>query len=485
MKTREDNLTRSTIFLTICVLSVLLVHEVAGLMLESKTISTEGSIWYDEVDYVRPFGFRIADMMVDLLPPNFDDQWYSAAWQEALDDLAHASPNGEITHVQMRMFWTINTGLDSTAEDWIDPQLGSPDPGQAIIMENWKRWFFGHIDPDDAPLAYGPCAIERIQQKGFKYELCVSGGWHGGDPAKPPMFIWDEKESDYPDWMALGGGETFLDNYLNNVLLPVVNFVKDYMENGDVFMLSFEMVYPTADFTWSHNEKWTSIISAVRDEFRAAGKKIVLTIDNCGWYDDAGLGYNAVKLLNSSAPLPSEFQGISGASYLGELDFISVSHWLPLVLPSEIPANWSDADTPWVTDTWFNNLHFEKVGTGYGGIPGILGRDIIADYRALSTIMGKKIILNTGWENRHAFLSSSPRRTTITPDNQEQRVAWAAQLAALGDPRSNFTAWCAGQDFERYCRDKALQPTFIDASWRRSPAESAIIEGIQAILSEV
>jgi hypothetical protein len=295
------------------------------------------------------------------------------------------------------------------------------------------------------------------------------------------MFWWGGKESDYPEWMALGGGEKFLDNYLNNVLLPVANFAKDYLENGDIFMLSFEMNYPTSDFTWSHNEKWESMINAVRNVFRAAGKSIVLTIDHCGWYDDFGLGYSATKSLNPNAPITSASGGISGATYLGELDFISVSWWLPVILPGDVPSNWSDADIARVTDAWFNNKNNDKVGTGYSGIPAVRGRDTIADLRALSTVIGRRVLMNTGWVNRHGWLAWD-RSIPITADNAEQRVAWAAQLGAIGDPRSNFTVWCAGQDFERYCRDKAAQPTYIETSWRKAPAESAILQQIRSIL---
>jgi len=444
-----------------------------------------GHIFVPEKYYVKPFGIRSADMMADLLMPNFDDKWYATYWQEALDDLALASQNGEITHVQMRIWWSL-----ALSDDFINPILGSTDGGQSIIMqdENWKRWYFGYIAPGKSQLLYGPSAIDRIRQKGFKMELAISGAWgESGDLAKPGgskanIGGWGVKEADYPEWIAAGGGDIFLENYKNNVLVPVANFLKDYLEDGDIFCLSFEMSYPTADFTWNHNDKWLEIINEVRQIFRGAGKSIILTLDHCGWFDDFSLGYNAVKLLDPDAPLSSSNQGISGATYLRELDYISVSWWLPLILESDMRANWSDADVPWLTDAWFNNTNFDKVGTNYGGIPRVAGRDMIADLRALSQVMGKLVVMNTGWENRHGFLYTSPRRYSGSiPDNAEQRVAWAAQLAAILDPRSNFTSWCAGQDFERYCRDKAAQPDFIDTSWRNAPAQSAIIDWINAI----
>jgi len=365
--------------------------------------------------------------------------------------------------------------------DWNYPRLGSNDSGQSPIMEQWKRWYFGEGDP---PLAYGPCAAERIHQKGFKFEFCISAAWNPGQGTMAdvtPVFGWGAKESDYPQF----NGTLFLQNYMDNVLRPTAEFLANnatWFQNGDIFMLSFEMVYPTADFVWSHNAEWKSMISTVRNIFRAAGKIIVLTIDHSGWYDDFGLGYNSVKLLNSSAPILVEEQGISGASYLGELDFISLSWWLPVLLSGDVPERWADEDIPWVADAWFNNKNGFKVGTGYGGIPGEYGRDYIADIRAFSQVMGKKVLMNSGHENRHGWIAWD-RSIPITADSMEQRVAWAAQLAAIGDPRSNFTAWCAGQDFERYCRDKAAQPDYIETSWRNAPAQEAIIEGIRVITS--
>lgn len=466
---------KGAIPLTICLVSVLTIGTFSSALLSPLTIGSQGSIFIPEEDYVRPFGFRIADIMVDILLPNFDDRSYSSNWQAALDDLAATSPNDEITHVQLRIFWKIDPNNRST---WEHPTLGSNDPTQQAVMNNWKRWLFGAGTPS---LAYGPSAVQRIRQAGFKLELCMSVCWNPGVGTladATPVWDWGGREADYSF-----NGELFLDNYLNNVLLPVVNFVKDYFGNGDILMLGFEMVYPTADFAWSHNQKWISIIDTVRSTFRSAGKSVVLTIDHCGWFDDFGLGYNAVKLRNAQAPISSNKPGISGASYLGRLDFISVSWWLPLILSQEVPSTWNETDISWVSDAWFNNKNFFKVGTGYGGVPGVYGRDVIADFRALTVVMNKTMLLNTGWENCHGFLSTSPRRASSTVDNQEQRLAWKAQLAAIRDQRSNYTAWCAGQDFERYCRDKAAQPSSIDTSWRNAPAQEAIISDIRVITS--
>jgi len=493
------------------ILFALFLSPALSIVENQRTIANSGTIALREKDYVQPFGFRIADMMTDLLPPNFDFEPEANAWQAALNDLKAASPNGEITHVQLRIWWSLLIDeYGNTGDNFITPKLGSNDGKgnewgtQWSIMRRkmtstgnqipadpntpiWKRWYFGQ----GVPLAYGPSAVERIHDAGLKVELAVSGAWGEGPTglAKPGgdtcnIGGWDEKESSYPEWIAAGGGDQFIENYKNNVLLPVANFAKDYLQDGDIFSLSFEMVYPTADFTWSHNAKWNETINAVRDVFRAAGKRIVLTLDHCGWFDDTSLGYDAVKLQNPSAPLGSSNKGISGAKYLANLDFISFSNWLPLVLQSEMKTTWADTDVPWLVNHWFANPNFYKVGTGYGDVPAVIGRDIVADMRALSQVMGKLVLQNTGWESSHGFLYNSPNRVSSTVDLKEQRVAWAAQLGALDDNRSQWQSWCAGQDFERYAEDKATDPTNLGASWHNAPAQTAIIDGIRSILSQ-
>ena len=439
-----------------------------------------------------PFQIRIADMMADLILPNFDNSYYTTEWQACLDDLVDASPNGEITHVQMRVWWNYS----SSDTIGINPQLGSNDASQIPIMNTakWKQWYLGN-----GSVAYGTSAIQRLHAAGFGLEFAISGAWEGdvqkpGSAAYPPRGVgaWGASEygGSFPLWTAAGGGDTFLDNYYNNVIYPtaIVCAQSPYWDQDkDIFFLSFEMSYPTSSFTWLHNAKWSEIISNVRTIFTANGKgNTRITLDHCGWFDDFGLGDDGMLLIAPTAPITGS-GGISGCTYLADLDFISISWWMPIISSASVPATWSDADITTVINGWYSNFDCYKVGTGHGTVPGVLGRNWVEEFWALSNIMdGKKIVLNTGYENRHGMISTNPRRSTWTvPDAEEQKYDWIGQLRALTYSTSNYTYWLGGQDFERYVRDKAAYPTTMDTSWRNSPAQYAIINEIYSILTQM
>lgn len=445
---------KSVIVLALWSFFVYSAYETYGILEYTRIVRSGGLI-------SNSFGVRIADMMVDILFPNFDSSSYASSWQRALDDLAKASSNREITHVQLRIFWEIDP---DNRTSWEYPQLGSLDSTQQQVMNNWKKWLFGSPAP-----TYGPSAAERIHNAGFKVELCLAVPWTGSGTLSDAVdvFGWGGRESDYNF-----NGELFLQNYWQNCLKPVAEFLASSPNfgDGDIFMLAFEIGYPTADFTWLHNDAWKNIISNVRQIFVDAGKpNVQLTIDQNAWYNDSGLGDDACALLTDNLP---DLPGLSGAKYLADLDFISISFWLPILRTSDIPATWTDADIDWVADAWRNNKNFFKVGTGHDGVSGVYGRDFIADFDALSRALNnKKVLMNTGYVNSHNTLAGGGGSF----DNQAQRVAWAAQIRAVRNQ-----TWCAGQDFERYTSNKATT-TSIDTSWRNAPAQEIIMQEILSI----
>lgn len=423
---------------------------------------------------VPQFSIRIADFM-PMLRPDFDSSSYANNWQRALDDLKQASPNGEITHVQLRLFWHVYPLNRST---WEYPELGAHDGGsQQAIMENWQSWIFGSPPP-----TFSPSAAERIHNAGFNLEICLATAWYSAEglgaiaDAIPSVFGDGGREANAPEYPF--DGELFLQNYMDNCLRPLAQFLaaSPNFQNGDIFMIGFEMGYSTSDFVWSHNKRWLSMIKEVRQIFDNAGKQdILLTFDHSGWYNDAGLGHDAVALLSDNPP---STPGISGAKYLAALDFISISFWIRHLRESEVPTTWSDSDIDWVVNkAWYNCSRWFKAGTGHDGVSGVFGRNLIADFAALSQVMNnKKILLNTGWENGHYTLVSWYAGEY---DDQAQRVAWMAQIRALGN-----NEWCAGQDFERYVADKSATVR-VDASWRNSPAQDGIITEIRRTLNNI
>ena len=433
---------------------------------------------------VNQYGIRIADFMVDILPPNLGNQYYANEWQKALDNLTTASPNGEITHVQVRTFWRIANVTNQTS--WNYPEFGAndgPSGGQQMMCDNWKKWVFGY--PTEP--TYGPSIAERIHNAGFKLEFCLGTAWAGTDTMAGVIpVLHDQPEANYPSF----DGELFLQNYMDNVLRPTAQFLASNpnFKDGDIFMMSFEMSYPVAQFSWNHNAKWISMIDEIRQIFVNAGKpRVLLTIDTNGWWDDFGLGAAGLqKLIDAGLAPNNQFVagdiravGISGATYYSHLDFLSTSHWVGLLTTSQVPTTWDESYVDsLIIPAWHNDLQWVKAGTGHGMISGQPGRDVINDYWAVSQALGIPVLTNTGWTNGHAHMASGNPAGGGggSYDNMAQKVAWMAQIKAIGN-----NSWSAGQDFERYCEDKSTG-TSVSTSWRNSIAQPAIIQGIRDIL---
>ena len=457
----------------------------------STTIDAAGYILNDvSINYT----YRIADFMVDILPPNMNSQSYANAWQDALNDLKTASPNGEITHVQMRTFWKTpgDTGPDlDDASSWNYPEEGAYDTynlprGQMGMAANWQSWIFG----DPAPTY--DCAAKRIHDAGLKVEFCLGGCWGGTDTIAGMIPVFHEDaEADYPSF----NGTTFLTNYMDDILRPMAQFLasNDNFQNGDIFMLTFENWYHNqdVDFAWNHSDQWISMIEEIRQIFANAGKSgVLLTMDNTGWWDDFGLGATGLQvLIDAGLAEDNQFDvgdtravGMSGCPYYSYLDFLSVSSWIGLLLPEQVPETWDESHVKsLIVPAWHNVLRFDKAGTGHGMIPAEEGRDLINDYWAVSQALGVPVLTNCGWTNGHSHLASSNPAggSGGAYDQMAQKVAWMAQIRALG---GDSRGWCCGQDFERYCENKA-SGTSVNTSWRNAPAQTAIIDEIRSILN--
>lgn len=435
--------------LLICALLVLVCSSlpVSAVLPGQKAIPSRGYISIpDEVPW---FSIRIADFMpVRDTYADMDDSRQASYFQAALDDLASASPNEEITHVQLRLYWTIDR---TSYETMSHPYLGSADPSQAELMNNWQSWYFGNPTPTT-----GKSAIQRIREAGFKLEIGLSVSWIPGAAVNiPPPFSRYAREADYPGF----NGSLFVDNYWNNCLKPIAEAARDsgLLEAGDVFFIGFENYYAECDHPRLHSTEYMDAIA----ELRSTLPPSVLISDHItGWYDDRGLGNDYSE-------------GFLNIAYLAALDLMAPSMWNPWLRTEDLPATAAG-----IRDAHFRNMRFDAIGTGYNGVPRVPGRDFMNDAQLIYEKWGTKLIWNSGLRNVYGATTWDAPEHGGVPSAEgeaEQAAFWAGRLMAL----SNQT-WCAGQDFERYCEPAAFGS--YTASWRGRPAETAIIDGIRAVL---
>lgn len=423
---------------------------VSALLTTQRTIPSSG--FFGVPSDVEWFGFRIADFMpVRSTMPDMDDSIQTNYWQSALNDLVAASPNGEITHVQLRLYWTVDR---TDYETMSYPYLGSGDSSQAILMNNWRSWYFGNPAPST-----GKSAIQRIREAGLKVEIGLSVSFIPGDGVNiPPPFARYAREADFPGF----NGSLFVQNYWTDVLKPVAEQAAGFLEPGDVFFIGFENYYPEADHPRLHSSEYTSVIAQLRTVLPSG---VLISEHITGWYDDRGLGYNYSE-------------GFLNIPYLAALDMLAPSMWNPWLRTEDLPA------TPEkIRDAHFRNMRFVKTGTGYtlpNGtyVPAVSGRDFMYDARLIYEKWGTRLYWNSGLRNIYGATTWDYPEHGGTPSPEgeaEQAEFWAGRIMAL----SNQT-WVAGQDFERYCEPATY--TGYTASWRGRQAETAIISGIRAVL---
>jgi len=424
---------------------------------------------------VDTFSIRIADFMpVRITQPDMDNPVY---WQPTLDDLAVASPNGEITHVQLRLYWhcRYNSGpppAEPTNAEWNNPQLGSTD-GQADgtsqweVMQNWRSWYFCNPVP-----ASGKCAIQRIREAGFKVEIGLSASFLIEENI-PPAMMRHAREANFPNW----NGSLFIENYWNNVLKPVAEQARDsgLLEAGDIFFIGFENYQEDIDHCQLHSPEYSNIIAQLRAILPPG---VIISEHTSSWYlgsgwEDTFLGLNQTGHIRAVG-------GLLNHNYYADLDLLEMSNWNAYITSAQLPTNRND-----VAQGHFTNMNGCQRGTGYGGVPCVLGRNIMQDFQTLYDRFGTPILLNTGYQNCYGTAASDVGRCLGGRNETEQAEAWAGRLLALKMAIEQGYEWVAGQDFERYCEDiSGGYTTYPVASWRNRPAQDEIINGIRDILNQ-
>jgi hypothetical protein len=450
----ENNSMKKVESLSIFIILMLAVlnASVSAALLGQKTVSTLGFI--GTPGSVGFFSIRIADFMpVRDTFADMDDARQAGYFQSALDDLKAASSKGEITHVQLRLYWTIDR---ASYETMSYPYLGSGDSSQADLMNNWRSWYFGNPTP-----ATGKSAIQRIREAGFKLEIGLSVSFIPGNGVNiPPPFGRYAREANFPGF----NGSLFVQNYWQNVLRPVAEQASAFLTAGDIFFIGFENYYPEADHPRLHSSEYVNVIANLRAILPPG---VLVSEHITGWYDDRGLGY-------------SYSEGFLNIAYLAALDIIEPSIWTPWLGTGDLPA------TPEkIRDAHFINMRFDKIGTGYmlpNGtyVPTVPGRDFMNDARLIYEKWNTKILWNSGLRNIYGATTWDYPEQGGTPSpagEAEQAAFWAGRILAL----ANQTSWVAGQDFERYCERSTY--TGYTASWRGRPAETAIMSSIRALLN--
>ena len=146
-------------------------------------------------------------------------------------------------------------------------------------------------------------------------------------------------EADYPEF----NGELFAQNYFNNVLEPVAQLAANsgMMQSGDIFLTGFENYDPSCDHPRLHSTAYNNSITQLRAILPSG---VLITEDVQGWYEDRILGVNYPN-------------GIINIPYLGNLDFLSFSMWIPWLSTSDLPATRQE-----IRDAHFNNSRFSKTG---------------------------------------------------------------------------------------------------------------------------
>ncbi len=418
---------------------------------------------------VDTFSIRIADFMpVRVTQPDMDNP---VGWQEALDDLAAAAPNGEITHVQLRGYWhcRYNSGVlgEPTPEEWETPMLGSTDAPQTEVMQNWRSWYFCNPRPQGG---IGLCAIERIRNAGFKVEIGLSLAYRI-EPNVPPAMRRYQRERNHPNW----NGSEFIENYWNNALKPFAEEAAPWLEAGDIFFIGFENYQENIDHLQLHSAEYSNMIAQLRTILPPG---VLISDHTSSWYvgsgeEDSFLGLNQDGTIRTEGGLLNHY-------YFADLDLLEMSNWNPWVTTSQLPTDRNE-----VAQGHFNNPNACQRGTGYGGVPCVTGRNIMDDFQRIYDEFGTPILMNTGYQNCYGQAASNVGSCLGGRDENEQAEAWAGRLLALKMAIEEGYTWVAGQDFERYCEDiSGDYTTYPVASWRNRPAQDEIINGINDILNQ-
>jgi hypothetical protein len=312
---------------------------------------------------------------------------------------------------------------------WWWDEVNDPTGNNPVIKEN---------PPWQPTLDQIRAAIRKIKAHGLKAAIWLCPTWG----AKVP---YRERPSGFDP-------ELFIENYFKNCAIPVARICQE--EGADMLVLGGEMENPQAGVTdenerlWAvgHNEKRAWGIREVKKVFKG-----IVSYNIQAWYQKAG------------------FEIAKQMLFLKEADVIMLSAWYQM---NHIPVD--PRDVAW-------GIWYDWLGMGPGSIYYV---NLMAWFNEFSTIMGRKVYLNSGYQNWTGSILAPwmpPENVFAEMDPQEQQFAWRGALQAM-----RWQPWCAGYDMERYNENmESHPPPYRTTSWRYHPEnQEAIFKELNTTLTE-
>lgn len=275
-------------------------------------------------------------------------------------------------------------------------------------------------------------AIRKIKAHGLKVSIALV-------PAEGTEYPFRTKPVGFdPD--------LFIENYFKNCAIPIAQLCEE--EGVDQIVVAWELENPEfpnqTDWCIGHNAKRSQMINEVKKIFKGT-----LAYNIQSWYTPAG--FSLAKQM----------------TFLRNVDIIVMSAWFQM---NRLPIDPRDV----AIGIWFDWFFIGPGEPEY--------TNFMAWFDEFSTVMGKKLYLNSGYQNATGEILAPwiIRDKNAPMDPFEQRIAWKGALQAM-----RLQRWCAGYDMERYNEDQiTFPPPHNTTSWRYHPEnQDAIFKELNETLS--
>lgn len=340
------------------------------------------------------------------------DRFGSPGMSRNLDDLL-AAFGSLVNYVEFRAYWNVN-----------------PDDPNDVMPDDYNgRCSWADVE----------AMIDQVHQKGLKAWLTINQVYGDGGRIDPNPTDWT----------------TWFTNYKNKIVIPLAKMAEQH--NVEILAIGMEyIIRNSAFFDASHPDAalirslWSDLIASVRQVFSGQ-------ITYCAnWY------FNQ-----------RTYDNFIAATWLSELDFITIDHWSPL-LKECTPYDFETAVQK-IMEGWHGAV--PTTGNCSVGIQPY-GGDWIIGYQEIAKHHNKKIVINTGLPPVYGASRCPTQRfiCSSTLDFTEQQKFWTAF----------FRTWISqpfiqGVMIESYDNDQKTNPSTNIASIRNAPAQVNIAEGLSYV----